>query len=71
MGDVSSKGGQHRSWYPSASHYARGPRPTTWTCPHHAPAPGPAQVICVDNFFTGSKDNIAHLLDKPNFELMR
>lgn len=25
----------------------------------------------MDNFFTGSKDNIAHLLDKPNFELMR
>lgn len=22
------------------------------------------QVICLDNFFTGSKDNIAHLLDK-------
>ena len=29
------------------------------------------QVICLDNFFTGSKDNIAHLLDKPNFELIR
>lgn len=28
-------------------------------------------VICVDNFFTGSKDNIAHLLDNPHFELMR
>lgn len=28
-------------------------------------------VICVDNFFTGSKKNVAHLLDKPNFELMR
>lgn len=28
-------------------------------------------VICLDNFFTGSKDNIAHLLDKPNFELIR
>jgi UDP-glucuronate decarboxylase len=28
-------------------------------------------VLCVDNFFTGSKDNIAHLLDNPNFELMR
>ena len=24
-------------------------------------------VICVDNFFTGSKDNIRHLLDNPNF----
>lgn len=28
-------------------------------------------VICVDNFFTGSKENIAHLIDRPNFELMR
>jgi UDP-glucuronate decarboxylase len=28
-------------------------------------------VLCVDNFFTGSKDNIAHLIDRPNFELMR
>ena len=28
-------------------------------------------VICVDNFFTGTKDNILGLLDKPNFELMR
>ncbi|HTN65386.1 MAG TPA: UDP-glucuronic acid decarboxylase family protein [Burkholderiaceae bacterium] len=28
-------------------------------------------VLCVDNFYTGSKDNIAHLLDQPNFELMR
>jgi UDP-glucuronate decarboxylase len=28
-------------------------------------------VICVDNFFTGSKKNVVHLLDKPNFELMR
>jgi UDP-glucuronate decarboxylase len=28
-------------------------------------------VICIDNFFTGSKDNIQHLLDKPNFELIR
>ena len=30
-----------------------------------------AQVICLDNFFTGSKDNIKHLIGKPNFELMR
>jgi UDP-glucuronate decarboxylase len=29
------------------------------------------EVICLDNFFTGSKQNIAHLLDNPNFELMR
>jgi len=28
-------------------------------------------VLCVDNFYTGSKANIAHLLDKPRFELMR
>jgi len=28
-------------------------------------------VLCVDNFFTGSKANIAHLLQRPNFELMR
>jgi UDP-glucuronate decarboxylase len=28
-------------------------------------------VLCVDNFFTGTKDNIAHLLDHPFFELMR
>jgi UDP-glucuronate decarboxylase len=28
-------------------------------------------VLCVDNFFTGTKDNISHLLDRPNFELMR
>jgi UDP-glucuronate decarboxylase len=28
-------------------------------------------VLCVDNFFTGSKQNIMHLLGKPNFELLR
>ncbi|MDD5674929.1 MAG: SDR family oxidoreductase [Chitinivibrionales bacterium] len=28
-------------------------------------------VICLDNFFTGSKKNITHLLDKKNFELVR
>ncbi len=28
-------------------------------------------VLCVDNFFTGTKDNIAHLLGDPHFELMR
>ncbi len=28
-------------------------------------------VICVDNFYTGQKENIRHLLDHPNFELMR
>lgn len=29
------------------------------------------EVLCLDNFFTGSKSNIAHLLGKPNFELIR
>lgn len=28
-------------------------------------------ILCVDNFFTGSKRNIAHLLGQPNFELIR
>jgi UDP-glucuronate decarboxylase len=30
-----------------------------------------AEVICLDNFFTGSKDNIVHLLQNSNFELIR
>jgi UDP-glucuronate decarboxylase len=30
-----------------------------------------AEVICVDNFFSGSKDNIRHLLTNPYFELVR
>jgi UDP-glucuronate decarboxylase len=30
-----------------------------------------ADVLCVDNFFTGTKDNIAHLLGNPRFELQR
>ena len=30
-----------------------------------------ADVLCLDNFFTGAKDNIAHLLDNPHFELIR
>ena len=29
------------------------------------------EVICVDNFFTGSKDNIKHLLNNPYFEVIR
>ncbi|MBL94068.1 MAG: UDP-glucose 4-epimerase [Alphaproteobacteria bacterium MarineAlpha3_Bin5] len=29
------------------------------------------EVICVDNFFTGEKNNIAHLLDFNNFDLLR
>ena len=28
-------------------------------------------VICLDNFFTGSKNNIRHLLSHPSFELIR
>jgi UDP-glucuronate decarboxylase len=28
-------------------------------------------VLCVDNFFTGRRDNVAHLLGNPRFELMR
>jgi UDP-glucuronate decarboxylase len=29
------------------------------------------EVICLDNFFTGRKTNIAHLLGRPDFELVR
>ncbi|PJI54085.1 NAD-dependent dehydratase [Methylobacterium radiotolerans] len=29
------------------------------------------EVLCVDNFFTGRKSNIAHLFDNPRFELVR
>lgn len=29
------------------------------------------EVICLDNFFTGTKKNIAHLLDNHRFELLR
>ena len=28
-------------------------------------------VLCVDNYFTGSKDNILHLMANPKFEVMR
>ena len=28
-------------------------------------------VLCVDNFYTGERDSIAHLLENPNFELLR
>jgi UDP-glucuronate decarboxylase len=28
-------------------------------------------VLCVDNYFTGRKDNVAHLLSNPHFEVMR
>ncbi|MGH8688052.1 MAG: UDP-glucuronic acid decarboxylase family protein [Burkholderiales bacterium] len=30
-----------------------------------------ADVLCVDNFFTGAKGNVAHLRAQPRFELMR
>ena len=29
------------------------------------------EVLAVDNFYTGNKSNVEHLLDNPNFELMR
>lgn len=29
------------------------------------------EVLCLDNFFTGTRKNIRHLMDNPNFELMR
>lgn len=29
------------------------------------------EVICLDNFFTGVRGNVAHLVEKPGFELMR
>lgn len=29
------------------------------------------EVLCLDNFFTGSKSNIVHLLDHPFFEMVR
>ncbi len=29
------------------------------------------EVICLDNFFTGTKENVAHLLDDPFFEIIR
>ena len=28
-------------------------------------------VICLDNFFTGSKENIIHLMDNHHFEVVR
>jgi len=29
------------------------------------------EVLCLDNFFTGARSNVAHLLDNPRFELTR
>ena len=28
-------------------------------------------VLCVDNFYSGTKDNIEHLVENPHFEMMR
>ena len=28
-------------------------------------------VLCIDNFYSGTKDNVAHLIHNPHFELMR
>ena len=30
-----------------------------------------ADVLCIDNFYSGTRDNIMHLIDNPHFELMR
>lgn len=30
-----------------------------------------AEVLCVDNFYTGTRDNLSHLLANPRFEVMR
>ena len=30
-----------------------------------------ADVLCVDNYFTGNKRNVGHLLSQPNFEILR
>jgi len=30
-----------------------------------------AEVVCLDNFFTGSRGNVAHLISNPMFEIMR
>ena len=32
---------------------------------------GGSEVLCVDNFFTGAKNNIAHIMNNPYFEAMR
>jgi UDP-glucuronate decarboxylase len=29
------------------------------------------EVVCVDNYYTGRRRNVAHLIDQPNFELLR
>jgi UDP-glucuronate decarboxylase len=32
---------------------------------------GGSEVLCVDNFFTGTKSNVAHIMNNPYFEAMR
>ena len=56
---------------PYAIRPAAAARPHRRRRPCPALPPAPAQVICLDNFFTGSKDNVAHLLHKQNFEIIR
>lgn len=29
------------------------------------------EILCLDNFFTGTKENVLHLMDNPHFELIR
>ena len=29
------------------------------------------EILCLDNFFTGTKDNVIHLIDNHNFEIIR
>ena len=29
------------------------------------------EVLCVDNFYTGTRRNVTHLIGRPEFELMR
>ena len=53
------------TWVPAPTSSQAGPISTT------RPSARALQVICVDNFFTGSKENIKHLLGKPNFEILR
>ena len=53
----------HRASASRRAHASDGTAPAMWICA--------AQVICLDNFFTGSKENVKHLLGKPNFETMR
>jgi UDP-glucuronate decarboxylase len=47
------------------------PASFTRLAPVRPPAGPGHDVLCVDNFFTGTKANVAHLLDNPRFELMR